>query len=196
MILALYLSWCGIWWRLRGGALSTLTGINFGDFPVRVLASLALPLPLMWEFIPYGVGKIPTWYVMLAAPGFLVALMSLGWEEFQDMGKGGDLETEKPNFWPRWLPDHLGLKGGTILYDILGMAQIGAAMGCFPAIFLSYFYHWRVFYLPMMGAGLFLPYLFTRFVTLPSIPRFVQGVAWAEIGAGAIMGLGVYVVMS
>jgi len=188
IIFSAYVLWAAIIWRFRGGAFTTLTGINPGTQGARALCGLALG-------VPSGGMITPWWHAALVAPAILIGLMICGWEEFQMMGTGGALETEKPNYWPRWLPGALGLKIGTMPYDMVGMAEEGL-LCMFPCMLaLIFWYDLRVLWLAAAGFCFSFAYALARVLPMPTIPRFASGQAWGEVFTGALVGAALMLVL-
>ena len=187
--LAAFIVWCAIWWRFRGGAFTTITGINPGTNGMRAIACAMIAAPLLYLNHHYLI--ILSLWVALT-----VGLMLTGWEEFQMMGVGGSLETEKPGFWMRKLPNLLGLKMGTVLYDSVGMGEAGV-VAMFPATFaLAFWFGIPSLRLLVVGSLFWLPYVIARFVPFPTIPRFAQGASWGEIFVGMLVGAGLLCVFN
>ena len=175
-----YSLFCGVMWRMRGGAFATLSGVNIGTQCTRVICGLMMARPL---FLVVGL------WVYLIAFAIFAGLAITGWEEFQGMGtETGDLLTEKPKYWMRWLPGALGFSVGTIPYDMLGMAQAGLVCMVPVALAVGFVRPWSAM-LICLGAGVgFAPcYLLAR-LNFPTIPNFAQGQAWGEVFTGALIG--------
>lgn len=184
-----YILWCAIWWRFRGGAFTTLTGIDPGTNGMRAIACAAIAAPLLVLNHHYLI-ILALWIALT------VGLMLTGWEEFQMMGVGGDLETEKPTFWMRKLPNLFGLKMGTLTYDLVGMGEAGM-VAMFPAtLALTYWFGAPALRLLAVGALFFMPYVIARFVPFPTIPGFAQKASWGEVFVGMLIGAGLLCVFN
>ena len=188
-LFAAYVVWAGIVWRMRGGAFTTLTGIDPGTQGARALAALALSLPLVTI-------ASPVWLAFLVAPGILFGLMLSGWEEFQGMGtETGYLLTEKPGYWPRRLPSMLGLQVGTFPYDVMGMMQVGVLCMLPSILLLANWCRERVLFLVVAGLLFGPAYLMARFLH-PDAGKFAKGQEWGETFTGMIVGAALFYVLS
>ena len=176
-----FVLWSAIWWRFRGGAFTTLTGINPGTQGMRAITGVALAAPLA---LIHGM----LW--MTLAPAFLLGLALTGWEEFQMMGSGGALETEKPGYWMRRLPGALGLTVGTVSYDIVGMTEALVVSLLPPAVTLCGILVSPIGMFMLMAAPIgAISYAACRFTHLPAIPKFANGQEWGEVFTGAAIGV-------
>jgi hypothetical protein len=175
-----YSLYCGILWRLRGGAFASLSGINIGTQWTRVACGLLMAGPL-WLVIG--------WPALMLAVAITLGLMITGWEEFQGMGtESGTLLTEKPGYWMRWLPRALGAKPGTIPYDMLGMMQAGMLCMAPTALVAWALVNWGAAPgMLMAGAEFAVAYLLAR-MDLPGIPEFAKGQEWGEVFTGVLIG--------
>lgn len=70
--------WGGIWWRMRGGALTGLSGWDPGTGGMRAIAAVALAAPLV---------AIGGWWWALMIPALWIGWSIAGWGCFQGMGK-------------------------------------------------------------------------------------------------------------
>lgn len=189
MFLVGYIIWCAIWWRFRGGAFTTITGIDPGTNGMRAFACAMIAGPLFFVY-PHYLTILTLWVCLT------VGLMLTGWEEFQMMGLGGPLETEKPTFWMRKLPNLLGLTVGTVVYDSVGMAEAGI-VAMLPAVLgLWYWFHWSSLRLLLVGSLFFVPYIIARFIPFPKIPDFAQDASWGEVFVGLLVGAGLLCVFN
>lgn len=174
LILYFSLVWA-ICWRLRGGAFTTITGLNPGTDGARLFGIL----PFL------GLEYLANWHV--AATGAILLFLGIittGWGPFQGMGT----VTANPEpSWLRWLPTHLGLKENTLAHDFIGMAEAGL-LCVLPLALGTAFLSWQASILVCIGGLSFsLAYLLAR-LPLPTIPRFAEAQAWGEVFVGAILG--------
>lgn len=70
--------WIGIWWRLRGGGFTALTGLDPGTGGMRALAAAGMSAPLI------GLGGL--WWALMV-PALWIAWSLAGWGAFQGMGR-------------------------------------------------------------------------------------------------------------
>jgi hypothetical protein len=177
MLIILYAYYGGVIWRLRGGAFTTLTGINLGTDPDRVLFSILFGFPLCF-FNPV--------IAAIVILGIFVALLIDGWGPFQSMG------TKYPGIpemsWLRWLPLKLGFAIDTVGHDIIGLVECGIllVLPIFLGLLVIGVHAWILFFM-----ALFMPisYLIPRFNKLPTIAKFVGGQSWGEIFTGILLAM-------
>lgn len=182
VIIAAFAVWCGVVWRLRGGALTTLLRINLGTDGARGFAGVAIAMPLAW--------LAHDWQALALAPALFAGLKAIGWGPFQGMGLEKGQTPEKS--WLRWPPHEIGLRDGSIGMDVVGMGEAGVLAMVFPSVVIA-FLIWPPSILPfavLLAGVLFpVPYLIARFVALPTLPRFAAGQAWGEVGAALAFSL-------
>lgn len=187
LTIGIFLLFCGVVWRLRGGAFTTLTGIDPGTQGARtmcaVLITMAAVLMVDRAAAPFE------WSLCAIGVAIAMGLDLSGWGPFQGMGIPAPVAPEKS--WLRWLPLRLGLPVGSIGHDVIGMAQAGIV--CLAPLALDAAWHdcwtWQPAAMTFAAGALFpVPYLLARFIPFPAIPRFASGQAWGEIGAGALVG--------
>lgn len=173
-----YAAWCGVWWRLRGGAISNF-GFPYGTQATRAVCCSAIALPLL---------ALLGWWAVAVAPLLMAGLLITQWEEFEDMGGGPRaLELERLGYWMRWLPNLLGLQPGTYWHDFLGMVQAGIV--CMAPATMAAAAAGAAWWWPLLaGAAFSLVYTVPRLVVLPLVPRFAVDREWAEVGAGMLLG--------
>jgi len=169
----------GLLWRLGGGAATTITGINLGTDPARLLRSLLALIFLTALWWPYALALLVALFV-----GICIG----GWGPFQGMGL---LAFGKPeSSWKRWLPERLGLPIGTIAHDFIGMAESGLSCIAPMILVMAGLGHYAaVGYLACLGLGFAPCYLVARLIPW-SIPRFASGQEWGEVFVGAMLGAG------
>ncbi len=174
--------WCGFVWRLRGGALRTLLGIDVGTQATRALCSGAICL-----LAAAGAGLMVD---LLAFVALWVGLGATGWGPFQGDGLSAPLPLTPERSWLRWFPRALGLVEGTMAYDTVGLCMAGLVCMAPLALVCGYASAWRPLSIsaPLVAGALFpVPYAIAR-LGLPSIPNFASGQAWGEVGAGILVG--------
>jgi hypothetical protein len=169
---------CAGLWRLGGGAFTTLSGFELGTDEARVFR--AVPA---WSYLLAFWPSIPSAFAALA---LYVGVMCVGWAPFQNMGLPPENMPEQS--WLRWLPEHLGLKIGTLGHDFVGMMEAGLVCVA-PLAALTWFIAGPQGTAILLAAGLgFAPcYLLAR-LNFPSVPNFAEGQSWGEVFTGALIG--------
>lgn len=173
--------WGGVWWRLRGGALTAITGFDPGTGGMRAIAAAAMALPLALVHWQYAGMFVVLWLVWSTA----------GWGAFQRMGIG-EVTPEVKNPIARVLAGW-GLLGLEI--DIPGMALEG--IWCTGGITLGMLLCvWELPTFLMVGVAVLCGVMFSvlyliadRVITLPPTGRFAQGQEWSEVLVGVNVGL-------
>lgn len=181
-LFVLFVIYAGIVWRLRGGAFTTLTGIDPGTQGARLMCGILMAAPLALVHAD--------WRALVLIPAIFVGLASDGWGPFQGMGTENVPGYAPETSWLRWLPLRLGLARGTYWHDWLGMTQAGVVCVVPSAVVVAWVSHWTILPAAMVvacGAAFGEAYTTAR-APLPSIPKFVTGQAWGEIFAGALFG--------
>lgn len=180
---ALFSAWCGIAWRFRGGAFTTLTGLNPGTDGARAIgaAMIGLPLALLAH----------DWRVLAVVPAIMLGLMLTGWGPFQGMGTEGDAVPERS--WMRWLPKHMGLRPDHFGEDFVGMMEAGIGAVA-PAALISLWFGAGCGGASILGAGFIgFPLAYTlALIGFPTLPRFARGQSWGEVGAGMVLGAALF----
>lgn len=177
-----YALYAGIVWRLRGGAFTTLTGINPGTDGARLGCGILLGAPLALVHAE--------WRGLLIMPAIFIGLLLSGWGPFQGMGTEDVPGYVPETSWLRWLPQRLGLAPGSYWHDWLGMTQAGVVCLAPSAVVVAWVAHWATVPWVMVlacGAAFGEAYTLAR-AGLPTIPKFVTGQAWGEIFAGVLVG--------
>lgn len=165
-------------WRLRGGAFTTLTGIDLGTDFARVIGAAAIAAPLA---ILHG----PLYAILI--PLIFAGLIATGWGPFQGLGLPSPYAPERS--WLRWLPLRLGLKTGTVAHDAVGLAEAGVICVAPSAVFFGITHGVLAGVLALtVGLGFPIAYAIPRIVRLPAIPKFSSGQAWGEVFVGALIG--------
>lgn len=177
MILALAALWGGVWWRLRGGALTALTGWPGPGSTglTRAICAVGMGSPLM------ALG----WHYAIMMPALWLVWSLAGWGAFQSMGTS-PIEEKNP---VAKLLEKLGVTDPTC-NDLAGMAIEGvlilAALGLVPAAIT---HHWLLYpAIPALGVWFALLYFIPQRIFTPPIPipRFADGGSeWAELLVGA-----------
>jgi hypothetical protein len=181
LLIALPLSavWGGLWWRLRGGAMTAITGFNPGTNGMRAIAGVGIAAPLV----------VLGWWWALMMPAFTVAWMLAGWAAFQGMtGHHGPGISEKN--WLSRLLIRFGLHGIDI--DVAGMAIEGMIVMAVLGAVVGWIEHgWLVGLVVMLCGAMFSPIY--RLMDRISVPDFGSslrgGTQWAEVLVGAWVGL-------
>lgn len=176
--------WGGMWWRLRGGAFTALTGFDPGTSGMRAIAAVGLAGPLM----------VLSWHYAILAPAFWVAWSIAGWGAFQGMGIASTGPMSNP---VGVVLEDLGVRS-LLTLDLIGMAAEGMITLAVPAGAMVGLEMWQG--VPPIGsflalAGLlFAPsYYIPRYVfTFPSLGKFATvQTEWGEVLTGASVGLAV-----
>ena len=162
--------WGGIWWRLRGGGFTDMTGIDPGTGGMRAIAAVGMVLPLAFV----------SWHYLALMPAFWVAWSLAGWGAFQGMQR---VYSSRPNPVARVLLA-LGLNG--VALCLVGMASEGIYALVVPSIALDLLH--GLPWLPLAGVGFAPLYLIAQSVRFPDLGRFAApgpGTEWAEVMVGA-----------
>lgn len=175
--IAFAIVWGGMWWRLRGGAFTAITGIDPGTGGMRAIAAVGMTAPL--AFVD------PLWLAL--APAFWVAWSLAGWGAFQSMGES---PVDKGN----WLAVDLERAGASssLANDLIGMALEGWMVMSVPAIVVWCLQGVDTAAVVALSGLMFSPiYLIAqRSPRLPDFGRFANaGSEWAEVFVGAWVGL-------
>lgn len=172
--LALSGAWGGVWWRFRGGALTTMTGFNPGTLGMRAIAAVAMGTPLAW----FGLW----WLTMI--PALYIAWCLAGWGAFQGMGHETFVEEKNPV--ARTLEK---ISSNERFIDLFGMALEGllvmTIIGAVPGAILHSLLTWIVV---TLSGIVFAPIYFVWqwFLPLPNFGKFSRaGSEWAEVSVGA-----------
>jgi len=177
-----FCAWCGFVWRLRGGALRTLLGVDVGTQATRALCSGAICL-----LAAAGAGLIAS---LLAFVALWVGLAATGWGPFQGDGLSPPVPLTPERSWLRWFPRALGLVEGTMAYDTVGLCVAGLVCMAPLAIVCGYASGWSAVSVAaqlLAGAAFPVPYAIAR-LGLPPIPNFADGQSWGEVGVGMLVG--------
>jgi hypothetical protein len=165
--------WGGLWWRLRGGAFTALTGFDPGTGGMRAIAAAALVLPL----------ALFDWHLAGLVPVLWLGWSCAGWGAFQGMG-ASPVDRSNP---VAGVVAFLGARS-PLANCLAGMAVEGVALMTWLALFLptpAFFF--------VAAAGLaFAPLYFgaQRSPWLPDCGRFARaGSEWAEVLVGAWVAL-------
>jgi hypothetical protein len=180
MVMAALIVWCAILWRFRGGAFTTLTGINPGTDGIRVDTCFAIAAPIAWL---HGL----VW--LSIAPAAVVGLILTGWAPEMGLIPPNPPESS----WMRWLPERLGLNPGTLAHDFLGMAEAGIICVAPVYVVASLIVSWCAWPVLVAGLGFAPAYALARVMPV-KIPRFAAGQEWGEVFAGAALGAALAVV--
>lgn len=175
LLIFLFALFGGLVWRLRGGGFTTLTGVNEGDDPDRLVTSMVLAIPLGF------VAMVPCCIDMM---GIFLGLLVSGWGPFQSMGLPYAGSPEKS--WLRWLPLKLGFAIDTVKHDIVGLMEAGLLL-VLPSM-LGLLFFGGIGLMPLLLLLMIplmpLAYLLPRLINLPTIPNFVEGQSWGEVFVG------------
>ncbi len=167
--------WGAVWWRLRGGAFTALTGLDPGTGGMRAIAAAGLVAPLL----------AVSWHYAALMPAWWVAWSLAGWGAFQSAGTSAP-ETSNP------LCAALvrcGLSGTALC--LAGMAIEGVYTLIVPSAVLAAL-QWRVdtLFLPLAGAAFALLYLIAQRFPMLNFGRFARaGSEWGEVFVGAFVGV-------
>jgi hypothetical protein len=168
--------WGGIWWRLRGGAFTALTGIDPGTGGMRAIAAAEMSLPL--AIIN------PRWLLMI--PALWVAWSLAGWGAFQSMGTS---PVDEKNWIARAL-ERIGFRS-PFWNDAVGMAIEGVMVMIWPMLVVAWLAPPHAWFVPLSGLMFSPIYLAAQKAPwLPNMGRFARaGSEWAEVGVGAWVGM-------
>ena len=167
----LYAAWCGVLWRVRGGAWETLLGLPPGTTRARLACAGAMALPLLVV--------TPWWDCIAVAAALYLGMALAGWGGAMDIGRvSGDRwgDTLEMSMWGLFamMPIAIVVAG---VAGRAGMPLVGA---------------WLL--MPLVGP-LFGPIyaLAWHVPRLPDVPRFAGGpTEWAEVACGAVLGLALW----
>ncbi len=184
LVFLLFALFCGVVWRLRGGAFTTLTGWDPGTDGARAIAAVLIPLALalLTQHAALMVLSVP----------LMLGLLVDGWGPFEGMGLQPTSMPERS--WLRVLPIHLGLPEGTFWHDFVGIAEAGVVC-MLPAFIAAVWLGQHSWVLLLAGLGFAPSYALAR-LGFPTIPNFASGQSWGEIFAGAVVGAGFFIVFS
>lgn len=174
LMLAFLVAWYGVWWRLRGGALTALTGFDPGTGGMRAIAASAMAAPLM----------LVSWHYAVMFVVFWVTWSLAGWGAFQGMGQEAAVEISNPI---AKALNSLGLRKLSI--DLAGMAIEGFFCCAMISIAPLVQTH-RISVLPLLGLFFAMAYLVPqRLVKFPSTGKFATaGSEWGEVLVGLLVG--------
>lgn len=176
--IALAVVWGGVWWRLRDGAFTALTGIDPGTGGMRAIAAVCMAAPL----------ALMDWHWLALAPALWVAWSLAGWGAFQSMGAS-------PVDQGNWLAVDLERAGARspISNDIIGMALEGLFVTSVLGTAVAALTYGVILSLAVSLSGLMFSPLYLvaqRSKRLPNFGRFANaGSEWAEVFVGAWVGL-------
>ncbi len=179
--LVLFALFSGVVWRLRGGAFTTLTGLNPGTDGARAIAAVLIPLGLA--------AYTAHWTLLTLAPAIFVGLITTGWAPFQEMGLRPPGMPEASEL--RCLPLWLGLPVGTFWHDFVGMAEAGVVCMA-PSALVALALHVPAPFVPLLTGVCFAPAYTLARLRWPAVPNFARGQEWGEIFAGAVVGAGLF----
>jgi hypothetical protein len=184
LIILLYNILCGIIWRLRGGAFTTLTKIDPGTDGARAIAAVLIPLMLMCMTLNP--------LVPLVGITLMLGLMMTGWGAFQGMGLPPINMPERS--WLRNIPLDLGFPENTFWHDFIGMAAAGVVC-MLPSMIAALSFGHHAWVLLISGLGFAPAYALAR-LEHPAIPNFAQGQEWGEFYTGVVVGAGLLIVFT
>ena len=170
--------WAGLGWRLRGGAFASLTGIDIGDIPTRaIFGGLWLSAPLLLT---------GNWWAAGVPLALFAALSVTTWGGFMALGHN---PAEGPRAGVTPLLEWLGLRRGTLPYDVGGLAINGGLVTLLPSVLAAAGVDWQ------HGAGLLtagtvaMPGAYWFAYRLPPAPPLVDDqTVWGEVLFGAALG--------
>lgn len=168
----LYPPWCAVWWRLRGGALTALTGWDPGTGGMRAIAAGAMTAPLL----------LLGWVWVFLIPALWLGWAVAGWGAFQGMG-ASPVEMKNPvaRFLARFLSG--------VWLCLVGMAIEGFYALLGADVVIALISDVRLF--ALIGLG-FAPlyWLAQKSPWRPDAGRFARGGSeWAEVLVGGWFGL-------
>lgn len=115
MTAALFAAWCGVVWRMRGGAFATVTHINIGTQPTRAACGLLIAAPLAW--------LTGDWWLLGLTPAIFLGLVCVGWAPFMAFGEDDNAYVAGSPF--DVLPDLLRIPRASAWTDAVAWLQIG-----------------------------------------------------------------------
>lgn len=167
--------WGGMWWRFRGGALTTLTGFDPGTGGMRAIAAGAMSLPLVL------LGGL-WWFTMI--PALWIGWSSAGWGAFQSMGAS---PVEEKNEIAHFLSKFMS----RVPMCIVGMAIEGWLTLALPGAMVGLIDDSAVLGAMVALTGIVLSPVYLIWQRMPKLPdagRFAKAATeWAEVSVGAIV---------
>lgn len=147
-----------IWWRLRGGALTTLSGWDPGTGGMRAIAALVI------SALPLSAGG--RWWVLLA-PALWLGWSVAGWGAFQGMGKSPvGVKNPLERLLARWM--------APLPMCLVGMAIEGAYCLAIPGLVAGWITASPIAGLIVMFAGVGFSPLYYFAQTRRSVPDLGQ----------------------
>jgi hypothetical protein len=172
--LLLFAAWGFLWWRLRGGAFTALTGCDPGTGGMRAIAALAMAAPL----------ALIAWWALLLVPALWVGWAITGWAPFQDMGDNHG--TEKRSFPVSNVLDLLRVSPDNEFHDVIGMSLCGVI--CLAPAGLVFACLGGTWLFPTLGLAFGPLYAVAREIALPDWGRFARAHSeWGECFTGAFV---------
>lgn len=169
--------WGGIWWRLRGGAFTALTGIRPGTGGMRAIAGIGMGAPM----------AICSWHYAAMMPALSIVWSLAGWGAFQSMGSS-PIEEKNP---VASTLERMGVTNPTA-NDLLGMGVEGVFIMLLLSLVPALITHdWTLYPLFALSGVMFSPLYFIpqRLISFPSLRNFaVAGQEWGEVLVGAWVG--------
>lgn len=177
--------WGGLWWRLRGGAFTAMTGLDPGTGGMRAIAAVGLGAPLAFY----------SWHLLVVIPVLWLTWAMAGWGAFQ--GMGDETAVEEKNQIAHLLET---VRQNKYFIDIVGMAIEGAfcvlCISIAPAIYLHHY--WLIAYGALVGTA-FAPLYFIAQHSpwKPDFGKFAKaGSEWGEVLVGMLVAAWVIVILS
>lgn len=166
----LFALWCGVLWRVRGGAWETLLGLPATGIGARIAVAVLMAAP-----IAVGLGSFAA---LALAPALFLGMVLAGWGDAMDIGRTGG---------SRW-GDAVAMSGWGVVVVLPSAVVIGCLGGsAWPLIVAGMLFgpiYALAWHLARLPNPLDLP-------KLPNIPGFAWGATeWAEFAAGCAIGVG------
>lgn len=159
----LYAAWCGVLWRVRGGAWETLLGFPAAGLVARGTVAVAMSLPLL--------AVLPTVSLMQVAAPLWLGMALAGWGDAMDIGRVAG---------SRW-GDAIAMSAWGVVVA-LPAAIVAACLGgqAWPLLLAG------VLFGPIYALAWHLP-------RLPDVHGLAAGpTEWAEVACGAALGVALW----
>ena len=163
LLALLYAAWCGLLWRIRGGAWNTLLGLPEGTTRARLACAAAMTLPLL--------AVAPWWDIIFVAAALYLGMACAGWGDAMDIGRVSGSR----------LGDAIAMSGWGVVAILPTTILVAGVGGDWTLLLIA-----GLLFGPIYALAWYLP-------RPPNVPRFAAGpTEWAEAACGALIGLALW----